>query len=130
MSCWTYVAAVVRVDGIQKIDFEKVFGKELHFDSDTEMWDDAEKYPENYLPFGSEGSLSMSVWENPLENHLAKYTVSIFGDLRDHFDYESIINWFKKKVENVWVRQAVITVDIGTEASYTWTLGDTEMVKG
>ena len=33
-------------------------------------------------------------------------------------------------VENVWVRQAVITVDIGTETSYTWTFGDTEMVKG
>lgn len=128
MSYWTHVAAVVRVDGIQKIDFEKVFGKELHFDSDMEMWDDAEKYPENYLPFGSEGSLSMSVWENPLENHLAKYTVSIFGDLRDYFDYESIINWFKEKVDNCWVRQAVITVDIETETSYTWTYGDTEMI--
>ena len=50
---------------------------------------------------------------------MAAYTVSIFGDLRDHDDVDEIIYWFEEKCKalkedkNVpfWIRQAVITVE-------------------
>ena len=128
MSYWVHVAAIARVDSFVKMDFEKEFGKEVRFDSDTEVWQDAEDHPEKYLPLGSEGSLRMSVWETPEENHLAKYTVSIFGDLRDVFGYKSIINWFKDKIKDMMIRQASITVDTEGDTSYSWVYGGAEIV--
>ena len=129
MSFWTHVAAIARVDSSGKMDFEKEFGKEVFFDSDIETWKDAEKCPEKYLPLGTEGSLNMSVWETPEENSLARYTVSIFGDLRDYYDYKSIINWFKNKIENLMIRQASITVYLDGDTSYSWVCGGTEIVE-
>lgn len=128
MSYWTHVAAIARVDSFVKMDFEKEFGKEVRFYSDTEVWQDADDHPEKYLPLGSEGSLRMSVWEAPEENHIAKYTVSIFGDLRDVFEYKSIINWFKDKIKDMMIRQASITVDLEGDISYSWVYGGTEVV--
>ncbi len=128
MSFWTHVAAIARVDSFGKMDFEKEFGKEVRFDSDIEVWHDAEDHPEKYLPLGSEGSLKMSVWETDEENILARYTVSIFGDLRDYYDYQSIINWFKNKIEDMMIRQASITVYLDGDTSYTWVCDGTEIV--
>lgn len=75
---------------------------------------------------GSEGSLEMSVWTNPDPCCMAAYTVSIFGDLRDHDSTEEIINWFEEKCKELGgsIRQAVITVDnerYGTQTkTYMW----------
>ena len=114
MSNWSHVAAIVRVDGFpwQSMDVERLFGRTLNWNDDTYAWDAAENNPDDYLPMGSEGSLQMSVWTNPDENCMARWTVSIFGDLWDHHDPEGIIEWFKAKVGDIsFVRNAVIVVN-------------------
>ena len=120
MSNWTHVAGIIRMDTIRCIvpmpDFDELIGKEVHFGDETEVWDDADRSPDKYLPMGDEGSLKKSVWINPDEDYTAAYVISIFGDLRDHHSAEEIIEWFKKKVTEIeegelgWIRQAVITV--------------------
>ena len=128
MSNWTHVAGIIRVnafrfdDNITK-DFDKIIGKECLWDSPTEVWDDADDNPDKYLPMGSEGSLQKSIWINPDKHSMDSYTISIFGDLRDHDNVKEIIDWFKEKCKQLWVRNAVITVEneyYGTE-TYTWT---------
>lgn len=116
MSNWTHVAAIFRIDSMRlksypRPNFTKIFGKELNYYDAEEVWDDAEAKPKEFLPYGSEGSLTMSVWENPNRSSVAAYTVSIFGDLRDHNDVGEIIRWFDEKCEMLDIRQAVITVD-------------------
>lgn len=135
MSIWTHVAGVMRVDYIKwedtpELDFDKLLGKECLWGSDYEVFEDADKHPELYLPMGSEGSLQKSVWINPIDSHVDRYTVSIFGDLRDHFSCDEIIEWFKNKcklldhnnVAGLCIRQATITVDNEHygEKSYTY----------
>lgn len=118
MSCWTHVAAIVRVDGFRIFDddigpdWDALFGKECLFLASREKWHDAMEHPDRYLPMGSEGSLRKTVWVNPDLSHAVAYTVSIFGDLRDYDSPETIIEWFKKIVnsDSLDVRQACITV--------------------
>ena len=131
MSIWTHVAGIIRVDYIKwdddpELDFDKLIGKECLWGSDYEVFEDADKYLELYLPMGSEGSLQKSVWINPNDSSVARYTVSIFGDLRDHDSCDEIIEWFKSKCkaldDDEIVRQATITVNnerYGTKA-YTY----------
>lgn len=122
MSVWTHVAGIVRVDGIVcfgdidfDFDFDKVFGKECLWDSDKDIWDDADLNPDDYMPMGSEGSLEKSVWINPDAYCMARYTVSVFGDLRDYDDSKAIIEWFKNSCDKVAVRQAVLTIEVEGE---------------
>lgn len=93
MSNWTHVAAIVRVDGLRFGEepsigerFEEIFGKELRYEDNFNVWDEADEHPERFLPLGSEGSLTMNVWKNPDKSCMSAYVVSIFGDLRDHYD--------------------------------------------
>lgn len=115
MSIWTHVAAVVRIDDFQTpngTNYKDYFGKEIHFGDGVEAWNDYHKHPEDYLPCGSEGSLSSSIWVNPHTNHLDAYTVTIFGDLRDYSATEEILEWFKEKLKCIpMIRQAVITIE-------------------
>jgi hypothetical protein len=124
MSNWTHVAGVVRIDNIEhlcgKLNFSNVFGKECLWDSSELTWNDASNNPEKYLPMGSEGSLQMSVWENPDKHCASAYVVNIFGDLRDHDNPQEIIDWFKSRIQNLWIRQAVITVDNEWNGTLTW----------
>ena len=138
MSNWTHVAGVVRIDCItafmvnKNVDFHNIFGKELDFYDDSDVWEDAEENPSNYLPMGSEGSLKISVWENPRDECAARYTVSIFGDLRDHDSAEEIVEWFKNKIDEIeedmengiWIRQACITVDNEWYRMVSWNYGE------
>lgn len=133
MSNWTHVAGVIRVnymkwDDIPELDFDELLGKECLY-GDWKAFEDRDKHPKSYLPMGSEGSLQKSVWINPKDSHAARYTVSIFGDLRDHDSCDEIIEWFKNKCKFInnreapgFIRQATITVDNeynGTK-SYTY----------
>jgi hypothetical protein len=127
MSNWIHVCGIVRIDDFRLedndvLDFDEIFGKECLFKSPEEVWDEQYKHPERFLPMGSEGSLRKSVWINPDISHMAAYTVSIFGDLRDRDNCDKIINWFKRIVtnKNLSVRQAVITV-MNNEKTFTWT---------
>ena len=129
MSNWTHVAAIVRVDDLRFDNnefnaekfFEEKFGKELRWTSGGDAWEEVEEYPERFLPIGSEGSLRMSVWVNPNKSYTAAYTVSIFGDLRDHDDPKEIVEWFKEKLADIWVRQATITVENEWYGTVNWT---------
>lgn len=129
MSNWTHVAGIIRIDDIRigntTPDFDKIIGKECLYESADEVWEDADKHPQDYLPMGSEGSLKKSVWINPDRSCVAAYTVSIFGDLRDHDDPNAIIRWFKDKIrelcERFIIRQATITVDNEYNGTENWT---------
>lgn len=132
MSAWVHVAAIARIDHIPilndgaEVDFDKAFGKECLWGSDKSVWYDAEYNKDDYLPMGSEGSLRKTVWVNPHENHADHYTVSIFGDLRDVASGKWIVDWFKKKLEDMYVRQATITVISDYDEDITWTYGEDE----
>lgn len=129
MSSWVHVAGIIRVDALRVIsdipDFDEIIGKECLWDDSYSIWEDAEKHPDAYLPMGSEGSLKKDIWINPNKNHMAAYTISIFGDLRDMYmeDAEEIIKWFKNKCNILCTRNAVITIRCG-RTDITWTYED------
>lgn len=125
MSSWTHVAGIIRVDSIRLSDsipdFDKLIGKECLWESDEKIWKDVHENPDKYLPMGSEGSLQKSIWVNPDQSYVASYTISIFGDLRDHYSAQKIVDWFKTICDKLWVRNAVITVDNDIEGVVTYT---------
>ena len=132
MSSWVHVAAIARIDYLPilkdgtETDFDTIFGKEC-------LWGDGNfKYAfshlDEFLPMGSEGSLRKTVWVNPNENHADHYVVSIFGDLRGVSGCDWIIDWFKKKLSKVYVRQATITVESEWLGTASWTF-DRETAK-
>lgn len=120
MSNWTHVAGIIRIDALRFDElnkeeemkkFDKLIGKELDYDDFSELYEYASNHPEEYLPLGSEGSLKKLVWINPEKHCMAAYTVSIFGDLRDHDNPNDIIEWFKSVIKRCgMIRQAIITV--------------------
>ena len=129
MSNWTHVVGVIRIDDIRigntTPDFDKIIGKECLYESADEVWEDADKHPHDYLPMGSEGSLEKAVWINPDRSCMAAYTVSIFGDLRNHDDPDAIIRWFKDKIKEIYkhyaIRQATITANNEYNGTKNWT---------
>ena len=140
MSNWTHVAGIIRMDLFDpyensNIDFDELLGKEIRFGDPIEEWNDVDKNPNKYLPMGSEGSLTKSIWENPDISCIAKYTISIFGDLRDHDDPNKVIEWFKKictKIDDTdetiggSIRNATITVENEWNGTVNWTYEDSK----
>lgn len=129
MSQWLQVAAVARIDDFRcdfvsaeeaTKKFERIFGKECSWAHGN--FHDAFEHPESYLPMGTEGSLTMSVWVNPDTHCLDSYTVSIFGSLRDRdSEYaEHIIDWFKEKVSSLSARNAVIDIESECNSHKVW----------
>ena len=129
MSNWTHVAGIIRVDGTANLDLDEVIGKECLWGAPSEVWEDAEANPDKYLPMGSEGSLQKSIWRNPDKDRLAFCTISIFGDLRDHYSASDIIEWFKEKCKSLWVRNAVITARNDWYGTETYTYEESEESK-
>ena len=73
------------------------------------------------MPSGSEGTLQKSIWVNPDKSDMNSYTISVFGDLRDWYDVDAIVVWFKNIVKKkLWVRSAVITVTNTLDKTRTW----------
>lgn len=130
MSNWSHVSSVIRIDAFrfddELPDFDSLIGKELNYHDPTEKWEDAEKFPNEYLPMGSEGSLCKSIWINPDVSCLAAYTVTIFGDLRNHDDPDEIITWFKELCSKLSVRDAIIKVANEVNGTRTWVYTDEE----
>jgi len=123
LSIWTHVLACARFEYYGLSD--PPFGLECPTisGSSREVVEDFRKHPEKYLPAGSEGTLRKSVWRNPDNAAMEEYTISIFGDLRDHYDPDGIIDWFKNKLkdEDLYVKQAVVTVENDLHGIRTWT---------
>lgn len=125
MSTWTHVAGIIRAYGVQNWesdhDWDSVIGKECLWGSSSETWKYADEHPEEYMPCGSEGTLQKSIWVNPDKSDVNAYTISVFGDLRDWYDVNAIIVWFKILVKNkLSVRSAVITVTNTLDETRTW----------
>ena len=133
MSNWTHVAGIMRLDCFRAVtetpDFDKMIGKECLWNSNSSVWNDQREHKEDYMPMGSEGSLQKSVWVNPNTGDMDAFTISIFGDLRDHDSADEIIEWFKEKCKtvekyNCYVRNAVITAENEWNGVRTWTYED------
>lgn len=116
MSIWTHVAAIIRIDSIKGFDIgpqskeelEKVLGPVAEFDGTDEEWNACT------LPCGSEGSLQYVIWENEDEHCVSAFTVSVFGDLRNYDETESIEKWFNEfcgKFSGL-IRQAVCLAEV------------------
>ena len=132
MSNWTHVAGVIRIDDIRLTDydpdFDKLIGRECLYESKSSVWDELEWSPEEFLPSGSEGTLQKSVWINPDKEHMDAYTITIFGDLRDHDDPKEIITWFKNKCKQIgFIRNAVIVVENERNGTETYTYRSDEI---
>lgn len=100
MSCWTHVAGLVRVDSIRRLALfpsraEQLF---LHFLEG--------------MPAGSEGPLTIKVYENPELGSLASYAVAIFGDLRDFEEAEYVEKWLQERCLALpAVRSGIATIE-------------------
>lgn len=116
MSTWTHVAAIIRIDSIRgfglgpksKGDIEKALGPVARFGGTDEEWNACT------LPCGSEGSLEYIIWENEDDSSVAAFTISIFGDLRNYDETESIEKWFNGFCGKFsrWIRQAVCLAEV------------------
>jgi len=142
VSAWMHVSAVFRIDGVKKdyrrctlngrpvIDWDEITGKAI-YDGDwcsdddyeqqriKESWEAYSKHPNRFMPAGSEGSLQRLLWINPDAYCAARYTVTVFGDLRDYEDFGAIKEWFDGVCEKCHIRQAVCHATNGYE-SKTW----------
>ena len=107
MSYWTYFYSRMIISSVEKIDPDKLsdklyqyFGKVVDFDDCDEIWTDAfDIHPDDYLPIGSEGSLRYS-GEKQIDDH--HFKMCITGHLRDFCEEESLVRWFKNKIENLY----------------------------
>lgn len=97
MSTWTHVAAIFRIDAVKgffgpqsREEIKEVLGR-----------------GNCTLPCGSEGSLKYDIWENKDDCSVAAFTVSVFGDLRDYEETDSIRKWFDSFCSKFLIRQAV-----------------------
>lgn len=74
--------------------------------------EEQQKHPELYIPVGSEGCLDYIIHENPDKSDMSRYTVTVFGDLRDYDDSTTVKDWFKRVCSKLWIRQAICNIDI------------------
>ena len=125
MSIWTHAAGIIRLDFINPAEYgvadeqdaiKKLLGKEFDYKDmyDRALCEDLDEHPEDYMPFGSEGSLRATILKNPncSENviSLPIWTIAIEGDLRDYGDPEAIVEWFKEVCRKLkYVRNATVT---------------------
>ena len=136
MSSWIHVSGLFNIDGVKdltdeerEMSFEQLIdarlGKEVLFEDIWLHEAEFESHAEEYLPLGSEGSLQKSICFNNVEGSINIGVVTVFGNLRDCYNVDEYIEWFKKKCELFWIRQAVVTVTNGWETK-TWTYGEKE----
>ena len=102
MSVWTHVVGVIRYDSFYNDEPDVVItggSRNVEF-----------QLAHCNIPCGSEGGLQISKWTNPSMSSIAKYVITIFGDLRDYDDEEEIINYFDEITKGQFVRQANFTI--------------------
>lgn len=108
MSVWTYCKGTMCVIGsIRDLDVvNDMFGKELTFDSPIEEWEEATKYPERYMPYGTEGSIHLrktrrrkpvkSLYSDDIKY---KKVYMVEGNLRSYNgDENDLVRWFQNLI--------------------------------
>lgn len=136
MSDWIHVSGVFNIDGVKNLTVEEIemsfeqlmdarLGKEVSFDDIWLHEAEFESHAEEYLPLGSEGSLQKGICFNRVEDSVNIGVITVFGNLRDCCNVDEYIEWFKKKCEQFYIRQAIVTVTNGWETK-TWTYGESE----
>lgn len=131
MSVWTHVCGNIRVDcfrlspedtEIKKKQISDILGKIVKYGD--------EDY-ETTIPCGSEGSLEYEILADPDITLIAAFVIPIWGDLRDYDDANEIKKWFESVLVNLWVRNAVITIEVeyGKSITYSYTYEDVENLK-
>lgn len=63
-------------------------------------------------------------WANPDNAAVAKYTITIFGDLRDYDDEHEIISYFNRITIDQDVRQACFTFQVEGKSGRTFVWED------
>jgi len=147
MSIWTHAAGIIRLDFInpaeygvadEKAAIKKLLGKAFDYKDmyDRALCEDLDEHPEDYMPFGSEGSLRRTILQNPgcFENvtALPMWTIVIEGDLRDYDDPEAIVEWFKEVCRKLkYVRDATVVAreDLNNK-TVSWCARDSWRVDG
>jgi len=119
MSTWTHVAGVIRFDGIAGLgDKGPDMGDTVSFDDDETAWENCD------VPCGSEGSLQYAKWTNPDNSCMARWTVSVFGDLRDYGneadDTQVIVNYFNRVIKDKMVRSGCFIIRVEYQAEFTY----------
>jgi hypothetical protein len=109
MSTWTHVAATIRFDALRlpgMPDQRPDLGKTCDFDSPDHEWKACS------VPRGSEGSLQVHLWENPHKTHIAAYTATIWGDLRDYESVDEVLEYLDRITAGRLVRQGVAEIAV------------------
>lgn len=110
MSIWTHCEGAMCIigtdEGLSRVD--KLIGKELRYDSTQEEWDYALEHRDEYMPFGTEGSVHLrktrkrkpvkSLYSD--EQRFKKHYIFV-GNLRNYANGSEVIKWFSDLVYSV-----------------------------
>ncbi len=130
MSYWTHVNCIMRVDEVYGYTPDGAILRDLF---KTCTYDSSEKeFAECNVPCGSEGSLQVSIWISPSEYGVDRYTVSIFGDLRDYEEtrHQEIVEWLNHMIQDkeLMIRDGVMTVN-EKAYRYEWITNEFVLIK-
>ena len=111
MSQWTHIMACFRIDTIY---MERC----PNFDINS--------------PHGSKGGLHFQIWRNPRDSDIARFTVTVFGDLRDTdiSGIEDTRKWFEECCQPTnmyYIRDAVLHINHEFNGIYIYTWQDNKI---
>ncbi len=104
MSQWTHVNASIRFDGVRGLTPPPELGWPCRWEDTVEVMDACN------VPCGSEGSLEWSLHTNPASDSLARWTASIWGDLRGYDNVREIESYLARIVKDRPIRSGVAEI--------------------
>ena len=113
MSQWTHVSGIIRIDSLQmdiKDEIREAFGNTFSYEDEAEKWDNCD------VPFGSEGSIQYNIFEYPDRKDSFIYGhISIWGDLRNFSNVKDIYGWIVDSINKLkvgHVRDLSVSIDV------------------
>ena len=143
MSQWTHVNGVIRIDAIRLPGMPNPMNKPEdvlgHMTPDhlpmnvskTELERHRQDWNRCNIPAGSEGSIQWQLYDNPMKEAMAAYTVMFWGDLRDfgQEDTPKIVEYFKRVTTKAGaIRNGVFQIEVEFGNFYTWSYRNDEWV--
>lgn len=112
MSWWAHFKTRIVIEKLDSFEtkdqvrseMEKIFGKQCPWGSPRETWDDLWNNPREYLPYGSEGTGEMEIYNGHYDEDNERHSVwviDIHGSLRDVYDYQEMDDWFNRSMEKL-----------------------------